>query len=396
MTIAYWLLGAAVVWCYIGYPLYVALEARFRPRPVRVAENAPSPSAVVVVAVRNEATLIATRIENLLGQDYPPDRLGVLVVCNGTTDGTDLIVEAIARDDNRVRVARSAAQAGKAGALNCGMAASPDAEIIVFADARQAFAPDAVRQLVAPFSDPSVGAVTGRLVVERAPRAAVEGMRMYWGLESRLRAWESRSGSVVGATGAIYAVRRALAATIPPSLILDDVYLPLTIAMQGKRIVMAENALAFDRAAADEAVEFRRKRRTMVGNIQLLTTTPGILSPTRNPLFARYVSHKLMRLLTPFCLVAMLVLSGLLAGPFYGSLFFAQLAVYALGTAGLFVRLPRLSFASAFVLIHVAIFAAVYRWRQDASDVWISAAAPGASPSASPSSRMAEGATSHV
>jgi hypothetical protein len=90
------------------------------------------------------------------------------------------------------------------------------------------------------------------------------------------------------------------------------------------------------------------------------------------------------------------VLSGLLAGPFYGSLFFAQLGVYALGTAGLFVRLPRLSFASAFVLIHVAIFAAVYRWRQDASDVWISAAAPGASPSASPSSRMAEGATSHV
>ncbi len=384
------------MWCYVGYPLFVALQARFRPRPICTDDGAFQPSVVVVLAVRNEATLIARRIENLLGQDYPADCIDVLVVCNGTTDGTDAIVESIARDTNRVRLVRTSSVGGKAGAINSGIAEARAAEVIVFADARQRFAPNAVRALVAPFNDPEVGAVTGRLVVERAQRAAVEGIRLYWGMESRLRAWESRSGSVVGATGAIYAVRRALTTLIPPGLILDDVYLPLAIGMQGKRIVMAENALAFDTAANDETAEFRRKRRTMVGNIQLLITTPGLLSPLRNPLFARYVSHKVLRLITPFALVGMLVVSGVLGGPFYGALFFAQLGVYLLGTAGLFVRIPILSFASAFVLIHLAIFAAVFRWRQNASDVWTPAAAPAVPASTGTPSRIGEGITTHV
>jgi biofilm PGA synthesis N-glycosyltransferase PgaC len=395
VTIAYWLLGATVAWCYVGYPLFVALQARFRPRPIRLVGSAPEPSVVVVVAVRNEAAFVEARLENLLTQEYPVDRLDVVVVCNGTTDGTDGLAERIARNTHRVRVVRSAAEAGKSGALNRGIAEARAADVVVFADARQVFDPRAVRELVAPFSDPAVGAVTGRLLVERAPRAAVEGMRLYWGLESRLRAWESRSGSVVGATGAIYAVRRALAPTLPPSLILDDVYLPLTIGMRGMRIVMAENALAFDIAAKDAATEYRRKRRTMVGNIQLLTSVDGLLSPARNPLFARFVSHKALRLLTPFCLVAMLALSGARGGPLYGSLFAVQAGIYLLGIAGLVARIPKLSFASAFVLIHMAIFAAVYRWRQNAADVWLPDAT--AAPSGSPyrTAPMEVGVSSH-
>lgn len=395
MTIAYWLLAASVVWCYVGYPAFVALQARFRPRPVRPSTSARQPPVVVVVAVRNEAALIERRLENLLSQDYPADRLDVIVACNGTTDGTDDLADRIARRSGRVRVVRSPAGEGKSGALNCAIASAESAEVIVFADARQLFAPDAVGALVARFCDPAVGAVTGRLVVERAPRAAVEGMRFYWGLESRLRACESRSGSVVGATGAIYAVRRELAVTLPSNLILDDVYLPLRIGMTGKRIVMAEDAFAIDVAAKDEAAEYRRKRRTMVGNIQLLAALPALLSPRRNPLFARYVSHKLLRLVTPFCLIAMLVISGVIGGPFYGTLFIAHLGVYLLGIIGLFAPVPLLSFAAALVLIHVAIFAALYRWRQGASDVWAPATAPGRVAPAFPSSPINDGVSTH-
>ena len=396
MIIAYWLLGACVVWCVAGYPVFVALQARFRPRPHRAGLASSAPAVTVVIAVRNEAASIDRRIANLLDQQYPADRLDVIVVCNGTTDGTDARALRIASATGRVRVVWSPANAGKSGALNVGIAHADGAEVIVFADARQRFEPDAVAALVAPFADPTVGAVTGRLIVERASQAAVEGVRVYWGLESRLRAWESRSGSVVGATGAIYAVRRSLTTPFPPNLILDDVYLPLTIAMRGRRIVMAEQAIAFDVAATDEASEYRRKRRTMVGNIQLLATLPGLLSPRRNPLFARYVSHKLLRLLTPFCLIAMQVLSGLIGGPFHGALFVAQLLVYIVGAAGLIVRIPRVSFASALVLMHVAIIAAVYRWRQDASSVWTPQPplVPG-TVSGAPS-RLEDGISSHV
>jgi hypothetical protein len=159
---------------------------------------------------------------------------------------------------------------------------------------------------------------------------------------------------------------------------------------------MAERAIAFDIAATDEVAEYRRKRRTMVGNIQLLTTVDGLLSPTRNPLFARYLSHKLLRLLTPFFLITMLVLSGLLGGMFYGPLFLAQLGLYVFGAIGLFVRLPLLSFASAFVLIHVAILAAAFRWRQDASSVWVSHAPPVSVPLSYDPSNVRDGVSTHV
>ena len=240
----------------------------------------------------------------------------------------------------------------------------------MFADARQTFAPNAIARLVEPFADSAVGVVTGRLIVNRGELASVEGVRLYWGLETRLRHAESRSGSVVGATGAIYAIRRALFPPVPAGLILDDVYIPLRIAMDGHRVVMAPTAVAFDVPAANQRLEFARKRRTMVGNLQLVRVLPGLLSPRRNPLFFRFISHKLLRVLAPFCFVAMLGVTAVLPGAAYRVLFSAQLAAYVLGGAGLLVRIPVLSIPAAFVLVQAAVFAAVWRWRDDASQVW--------------------------
>jgi cellulose synthase/poly-beta-1,6-N-acetylglucosamine synthase-like glycosyltransferase len=268
-----------------------------------------------------------------------------------------------------VRVFTSPADRGKAGALNVAVAKIAT-DLVVFADARQTFAPDAVARLVEPFSDPGVGATTGRLEVRRADLASVEGVRLYWGLETRLRDAEGRSGSVIGATGAIYGIRRSLFQEMPPNLILDDVYLPLRIAMLGHRVVMAPRAVAFDVPSGAQKAEYARKRRTMVGNIQLLGVIPGLLSPVRNPVFMRFFSHKLLRLLTPFCFVALLCLSAFLPGWPYRLFFAAELGLYLSGALGLRVSVAALSVPAAFVLMHAAIFAAVWRWNDDAAHVW--------------------------
>jgi poly-beta-1,6-N-acetyl-D-glucosamine synthase len=370
LEIVFWLLVAVVAWCYVGYPLFMIALARLRPRPVRLAAAARPPAVTVIVAVRNERAHLARRVANILEQEYPADRLGVVVACNGSTDGSEEIASQLARADARIRLVVSAANEGKSGALNAAIAAAT-AEIVVFADARQLFAPDAVRQLVQPFADAAIGAVTGRLIVKKSELASVEGVRLYWGMETRLRDAESRSGSVVGATGAIYAVRRALFPPVPVNLILDDVYVPLCIAMAGHRVVMAGEAVAYDVPAGDQRAEYARKRRTMVGNLQLLRVLPGLLSPAGNPLFLRYVSHKLLRLLAPFCFIAMLATSAMLAAPLYRAFFFAQLTAYLLGILGLFVSTPVLSIPAAFVLVHAAVLAAVWRWRDDASKVWL-------------------------
>jgi cellulose synthase/poly-beta-1,6-N-acetylglucosamine synthase-like glycosyltransferase len=366
----FWTLIATVCWCYVGYPAYVMARARLRPRRVRRAPSDWCPSVTVIVAVRNGAATLARRVENVLGQSYPPDRLDMVIVANGSDDGTEIVARELARRNPRVRVLVSAAERGKAGAINMAVAAVT-ADVIVFADSRQTFASDAVARLVDPLADPTVGAVTGRLVVRRSKTAGVEGVRFYWGLETRLREAEGQSGSVVGATGAIYAARRRLVQMIPANLILDDVYVPVRIAMDGHRVVMAPNALAYDMPATDQRAEYARKRRTMVGNIQLIRAIPGLLSPVRNPLFIRFVSHKLLRVLSPFCFVALLCVAAFLPGWSYRAFFVTELSLYLLGGLGLVIRVPALSLPSAFVLIHGAVFAAAWRWRDDASHVWV-------------------------
>jgi poly-beta-1,6-N-acetyl-D-glucosamine synthase len=369
LEILFWALVAPVVWCYVGYPLLIVVLARVRPHPTAAGHATSLPTVTVVLALRNERTRVARRVENILKQHYPADRLDVLVVCNGSADGSEEIARDLATADRRVRVLVSRAEQGKAGALNMAVAAA-HGDVVVFADARQTFAPDAVANLVQPFEDRTVGAVTGRLVVNRGELPSVEGVRLYWGLETRLRQAESRTGSVVGATGAIYGIRRPLFPGLPANLILDDVYVPIRIAMTGRRVVMATGAVAYDVPAGDQRLEYARKRRTMVGNLQLVRALPALLSPRGNPLFVRFVSHKLLRVLAPFCFVAMLVVSAALPGAAYRILFVAQLALYAAGAAGLRFSVRAFSLPSAFVLVHAAVFAAVWRWRDDASQIW--------------------------
>ncbi len=210
----------------------------------------------------------------------------------------------------------------------------------MFADARQQFAPDAIRRLVRHFSRLSVGAVSGELVLDceqGASRSTVgDGLGAYWKYEKWLRRREAIVGSTLGVTGAIYAMRRSLWEPLPPDTILDDVLGPMRVVLRRHRVIFDATALAFDEAASHAGAELRRKVRTLAGNFQLLTLEPRLLVPVVNPVWLQFVSHKLARLLVPYALVALLAASAWLAREsiLYASAFAAQLVFYGLAAYG--------------------------------------------------------------
>ncbi|HEV2130468.1 MAG TPA: glycosyltransferase family 2 protein, partial [Longimicrobiaceae bacterium] len=356
--------------CFVGYPLGMIARAALRRPPEPPAPPRAAEPVSIVIAARNEAANLPGRIENLLSLDYAPDRLEVIVVCNGCTDDSVAILERLARREPRVKVLESPAEHGKSGAINLGVERA-SGRYVVFTDARQHFDPWVLHHLLAPFRDPQVGAVTGRLIIKSSDRPAVEGVRWYWEVETALRLAESRTGSVIGATGAIYAIRRELFRPMPANLILDDLFVPLSITLRGYRTAMAPDAVAVDRPSPHPKQEFIRKRRTMLGNIQLVRVMPSLLVPGKNPVFVRFLSHKLLRLTLPFCFGGLTVLGGMLEGVLYRSVFVGGVAVYGAGLIGLVVPLRALSVPATFVLMHAAILSALLRSGQSATEVWV-------------------------
>ncbi len=360
--IAFWICLAAVVYPYAVYPLLLAVLARLRPRPVRGGPNFPR-SVSFVVCARNEEGAIDRRLAELVDLLAASDLEGeVILVSDGSTDGTAALARAHTK--HRVRVLELSAQVGKAAALSRGVALARH-EIVVFADVRQTWDTEALGRLVANFADPQVGGVSGDLLV-RSEAGTLEGVALYWRYEKMLRRLESRAWSMVGATGAVSAVRRELFRPIPPGTLLDDVYWPLQVALQGYRVVHDSTAVAYDRLPERARDEFRRKVRTLAGNFQLVVRLPGALVPGLNPIAWQYLSHKVLRLAVPWALLALLPLSAGLPGVFYRAVLGAQLAGYGLGLLGLWSGLSRASrlasAATSFLVLNGAAWVSFWVW----------------------------------
>jgi poly-beta-1,6-N-acetyl-D-glucosamine synthase len=326
----FWGAAFLIGYTYAGYAGWLWVRARLWPWPVLLGQQEPYVSLVMVV--RNEEQWLESKLRNLLELDYPPERCQIVVVSDGSTDRTEAILREHT-DNPRVRVILNQLSSGKACGLNDAMAWT-EGEIVVFTDARQKIESGAIRRLVENFADPDVGSVSGELMLgDFNSGEAAHGMGLYWRIEKMIRQLESASGSTVGATGALYAVRRELLVPLPPRTILDDVYLPMHVVRQGARVIFEPRAKAWDMASLGTDREFKRKVRTLSGNYQLLQIVPWILSRS-SPIRFEFVSHKLLRLLVPFALLAMLVTSAFLTGPLYRFALALQLAFYGLAGLG--------------------------------------------------------------
>ena len=329
----FWTALVGIAYVYAGYPILLLAWRASSRRSVRKQRQEPSVS--LVIAMRNERKNVQTKIQNCLDLDYPRDKLQVIISLDAPTDGTEILVRNFA--GSGVETVYSPVHRGKAEALNSGVAAATG-EIVVFADSRQQFERGAVRELVANFADASVGAVSGELVLlDERGKESSDATGAYWRYEKKLRALESDIHSVPGATGAIYAIRRELFSQLTAGTILDDVVLPMRIAFAGKRVIFEPAARAYEYAGQSPISEYERKVRTLAGNYQLLAQMPELLSPRRNPIFVQFVSHKVGRLIVPFCLAALFISNLFLPYGIYLAVLFGQVLFYALAGAGWFV-----------------------------------------------------------
>ncbi len=330
--VVFWGGLALVAYVYIGYPLLVWAIARLRRRGW--TRDTVVRDVTVIVVAHNEETGIRQRLRNLLYSDYPADHLDIIVACDGATDAT--AERAAEFSDCAVRVIEFVRRHGKSAVLN-EVVPMAQGEIIVLADARQRFARNTISNLVADFADPDIGAVSGELKFLRcdAQCQTAEGSGFYWRYEKFIRLNEALVDSSVGATGAVYAIRRSLFRRIPRSTILDDVLIPMEIARQGYRVLFEPRAVAYDRIPVSAHAESARKIRTIGGNFQLFVLRPWLLLPFRNRLWLQTLSHKLLRLFSPFYLLLILVANLiLLPSALYHVILAMQIAFYAAAMVG--------------------------------------------------------------
>ena len=331
MRWVFWGAAAVVGYAYLGYPAWLWFRSRWHLLPIRAVPHLASVSIAMVV--HNEAAVLESKLRNLLELNYPPDLTQIVVVSDGSTDATNQILSEFAKTAG-VRVILKAQSHGKAAGLNDAINVAVG-EIVVFTDARQTIEKDALRLLIENFADTRVGCASAELMLGRPDSGEIKvGLGLYWRIEKKIREMESASGSVVGATGALYAVRRSLLVKLPPETILDDVYLPMHVVRQRARVVFDSRARAWDIPDQGTEREFARKVRTLSGNYQLFQLCPWLLGRA-NPVRFGFISHKVIRLFVPFALGAMLISSIMLTGVTYRIAMVLQFAFYGLGVSAL-------------------------------------------------------------
>ncbi|EMI16420.1 glycosyl transferase family protein [Rhodopirellula maiorica SM1] len=344
IAVLFYFVLATIAYTYIGFPLLVALRAMVFRKPIKAQRITPPVS--LIVAAHNEEDSIEDKLLNILQLDYPADRLQVIVASDGSTDRTGEIVSRYA--DRGVELL-TLPRMGKAYALNQAVAKA-SGDVLVFSDANSMYATDAIRQLAAPFADETVGGVAGDQRYRKSnddecdQGDSDEGERAYWNMDRMMKRWQSQAGHVISATGAIYAIRRSLFQQVPDG-VTDDFVTSTRIILQQHRLVFAEQAAAFEPAASSSGIEFGRKVRVMTRGLRGVLMVRPLLNPFRFGFYSvQLFSHKVLRRLMVIPIMALYLLSGLLATQSIGYLIFfgLQTLFYLAATIGLLTRSTRL------------------------------------------------------
>lgn len=344
-----------IVYTYFLFPL--SLELRYRlskqaisgranqAKGVETADN-ELPSVSVLIAAHNEITSLPQKLDSLRAQNYPVEQLQIVVVSDGSSDGT---AEFLQKQNDIVWDHYEPAE-GKPTALNRAVSLA-SGEFLVYTDARQSLSSDAIRALINRFTSADIGAVSGELVLSDDGVTEAASVGLYWRYEKWIRLNEARLFSTTGATGALYAIRRRDAIELEPDTLLDDFETPIALLKQGKRTVFETEALAFDRAESDSGREFLRKSRTLAGNFQSFMRNKWLFLPNRNPVWWQFLSHKVARLLVPYALVLAFLSAAFGGGWFLSVMFWVQVVFYLAGL--LAILLPGLEKNKLFNVIKV-------------------------------------------
>ncbi len=301
--------GAIVVaYTYLGYPLFLLLHRPRRPVTTQ-RTDAKAPSVAVVIAVHNEEECIGARISNLLESAYPDDQLTILIGSDASSDGTNVILERI--HNPRIQVKLFPVRRGKAAVLN-DLIDCVHSDIIVFSDANTLYDRGCIAALVHGFQDPMVGGVCGELRLRSdAPDVRPSSETTYWSYESFIKRREGMVSSTIGATGAVYAVRRGLVRRLPTeTVVADDLMQSLHVISQGRRFSYEPAAVAYESPAESVVGEMRRRVRIGAGNIAAVKPYLELLSPRHGYIALGLLSHKILRWVVPFAL-AMSLLSAI-------------------------------------------------------------------------------------
>jgi len=367
-VVAFWVSAGLVAYAYLLYPVVLWLLTEWRRTPAPPTDTANDlslPLVSVLVVAHNEEAFMQARIENLLALDYPRERLELVVASDGSTDRTNEIARA--HSAQGVALREITARGGKTAALN-EVVPSLRGDIVVLSDANTMMDRDAVRRLARWFADPAVGVVCGRLVLtDPVTGTNVDGV--YWKYETFLKKREHRLGGLLGANGAIYAIRRALFVPLRPGTIVDDFVIPLAARLRsGCRIMYDETAVAFEDTPAEMGAEFRRRTRIGAGDFQSLGQVWPALLPWQGWISFTFVSHKLLRWMGPFLLLGAAASNlWLLDRAFYRATLVAQLCLYLVAVLGALVPTrsvigKAVRLATMFASMNAALLVGFFKW----------------------------------
>ena len=350
LLILFWGAVFLIVYTYIGFPLITILRGLLLKRPYKQEQLTSFPSVSIVISAYNESKSIAEKLDNILSLDYPREKLEVMIASDGSTDGTDAIVESYKEKGVKLL---SLPHYGKSKALNAAVAAA-QGDILVFSDANSIYKSDAVRELVRPFADPKVGGVAGNQVyrTEVSGGKSGDGERAYWNFDRTLKTFQAKSGNTLAATGAIYAIRRLLFQPIPDG-VSDDFVTSTSVIAQGYRLIFAPNAIAYEPVAATSKVEFGRKVRVIIRSWRAFIFMRQLLNPFRYGSYAiQFFSHKILRYLVVFPLLLLFFVSPFLwkSGLIYQLATMGQFLFYSCALCGLLLNETRLGKKKVFTI----------------------------------------------
>ncbi|MFZ6024613.1 MAG: glycosyltransferase family 2 protein [Bacteroidota bacterium] len=370
---AIYILLIIIAYPYVIYPCLSFLISRFS----RAKQHSSFfPTVTVLITAYNEIDFIKQKLYNTFTLDYPSALLKVIVITDGSTDGTDAAVRA----DGRAILLHDQVRKGKAAAINSAIDVL-DTTIVVCTDANTMLNTTALKELVKHFQHPVIGAVAGeKRVVSACNKTSTLTEGFYWQYESKLREWDADTFSVTGAAGELYAIRTELLKAVPPDTICEDLVVSMRVIEQHKRVIYEPKAYGTENSSATIADEWKRKQRIAAGSIQFIYRFKLMQFCMQHPLAAfQLISRKLFRwLLVPYALIVLLLLSFFLWGHtddgFIQFLCVCNFIFYGWAIAGWLLNkfriLPGLFFSPFyFLMANAAIVAGTYHYLSGTSFV---------------------------